>query len=150
MTDEPVKMEKFEIPKKFHDHLSSLQDQKTVEVVKGLCRQVEENVVRLGISDQCTAFITDGDLAISWEDYWTEERRAAKSVSRFEVIQNAALKAVHRAHSSSCPGRSSMLKETTCTRLWMTWSRASGFRSGVYFSTRTKPIKITDRFKKDA
>ena len=43
MADEPVKMRRFEIPREFHDHLSSLQDQKAVDMVKGLCRQVEES-----------------------------------------------------------------------------------------------------------
>ena len=150
MTDEPVKRKRFEIPEDFHTHVSSLRDQEAAKKIEELCKDIEKVVAELGISDQCTAFFTDGDLAISWKDYWKEERRAAKSVSRFEVIRNAVLKTVHRVHPSSCPGRSSMLKKTTCIRLWTTWSRASGFRSGVYFSTRTRPMKTTDRSKKEA
>ena len=127
MTDKPVQREKFKIPQNFHRHLSLLAEtnKKEVTKVKRLCRDIEKVVAKLGISDQCTAFITDGNLAISWDNYWTEERRAAKSVSRFEVMGNAVLKTVHRAHLSSCPGRSSVHVATTCIRLWTTWSRAS-------------------------
>ena len=82
MTDEPVKGRRFEIPREFHDHLSSLQDQKAVDMVKGPCRQVEEIVVTLGISDQYTAFITDNNHATSWRDGWAEESLRTKSVSR--------------------------------------------------------------------
>ena len=108
MTDKPVKREKFEIPQSFRKSLSLLNKTNSKEVTKirRLCREIEKVVAKLGISDQCTAFITDGDLAISWENYWTEERRAAKSVSRFEVIRNAVLNTVYRVHPSSCPGRS--------------------------------------------
>ena len=81
MTNEPVKRKKFEIPEQFDDHIGSLQNQEEVEAIRKLCRRVEELVAQLGISDQCTGFITDGDLAISWKHCWTEERRAAKSVS---------------------------------------------------------------------
>ena len=106
MTDEPVKRKRFEIPEDFRTHLSSLQDQKAVKRIEELCEDIKNVVAELGISDQCTAFFTDGDLAISWKDYWKGERRAAKSVSRFEVIRDAVLKTVHRAHPSSCPGSS--------------------------------------------
>jgi len=137
MTDEPVKRKKFEIPKAFEDHLTLLQDQMTVEVIRGLCRKVKELVDMLGISDECIAFVTDGDLAISWRDYWTEERRATKSVSESLVTWKAAPDTFHRVHPSSCPGHSFTPGETTCIRLWMTWSPASGFRPGAYSSTRT-------------
>ena len=71
----------FEIPKEFQDHLGSLQDKKPVEVIKGLCKRVIELVDGLGISEPCTAFITDGDLAVPWRDYWTKDHRGIKLVS---------------------------------------------------------------------
>ena len=40
MMDKPMKRKKFEIPKEFWDHLLSLQDKETVEMVKKLCKQV--------------------------------------------------------------------------------------------------------------
>jgi hypothetical protein len=96
MMDEPAKRKRFEIPEEFLDHLPSLQDKKAVEVIKELCRQVEGFAEKLGISDQCVGFVTDGDLAISWRDYWTEEHRAGKSVSYFYVIWKDAVDATHR------------------------------------------------------
>jgi hypothetical protein len=56
-----------------------------VEAIKGLCRHVEELADTLGVSDQCTAFATDGDLVIPWNDSWIKdsECRATKSVSDF-------------------------------------------------------------------
>jgi len=137
MTDEAVKRKKFEIPKAFENHLSLLQGQTMVDVIRGLCRKVEELVDKLGISDECIAFITDGDLAISWRDYWTEERQVTKSVSESPVAWKAAPDKVHRVRPSSCLGHSFTPGETTCIRLWMTWSPASGFRPGAYSSTRT-------------
>lgn len=64
MTDEPVKRKKFEISKEFRDHLGSLQDKKAVDRIKELCGRVEKLVVQLGISNRCTEFVTDADLAI--------------------------------------------------------------------------------------
>jgi len=148
MTDTPVKRKKFEIPKEFQDHLSSLQDQTTTDAIRELCRKVEELVDAMNISDDCIAFVTDGDLAISWRDYWTKEHRATKSVSESLIVAWKAVPDItHRVHPSSCPGRSSVPKETTCIRLWMTWSPASGSRFGACFSTRT--IQETNRVKKE-
>ena len=81
MVDEPVERKTFEIPKEFQDHLEPLQDKKAVGVIKDLCKRVVELVDRLGISEQCTAFITDGDLAVPWRDYWTKDHRWIKLVS---------------------------------------------------------------------
>ncbi|KAF9644543.1 hypothetical protein BDM02DRAFT_3190520 [Thelephora ganbajun] len=78
MTDEPVKRKKFE---------------EAAEEIAELCKQVEEIVAQLDISDQCIAFVTDGDLAISWKDYWTKERRAAKSGTP-EFMSRALLGAI--------------------------------------------------------
>lgn len=80
MTDKPAERKKFEIPKEFQDHVASL-GQNAADMIGGLCRRVEELVVKLRISNQCTGFVTDGNLAISWDNYWDMGRRAAKSVS---------------------------------------------------------------------
>jgi len=136
MTDEPVKRKKFEIPEKFLNHLSSLQNQEAADEIRGLCKQVEELVEKLGISEEYFSFVTDGDLAIPWEKYWAVDRRATKSVGYLLVTRETVSDAVHRVHPSSCPGHSSEPPETTCILLWTTWSPASGFRSGVYCSTR--------------
>jgi hypothetical protein len=117
MTDKPVKREKFEIPKEFLEHLESLQDQKAVEAIKELCRQVKDLVDTLGISDQCTAFVTDGDLAIPWSDSWTEKHRATMAVSYFRVTRKPVFDAAHRAHRSSCLGCSLGALKITCIRL---------------------------------
>lgn len=138
MMDKPVKR-KFEIPKEFWDHLLSLQDKETVEMVKKLCKRVEELVEKLEISDQCIAFVMDGDLAISWRACWTEgcQLNKSKLVSYFQVTWDAVFDAVYRVHMSSCPGHSNLLPlEITCIHLWMTWSPASGFLSGLCLSTR--------------
>ena len=147
MTDEPVKKKKFEIPEGFREHLESLQDKEAVRKINELCSKVEELVARLGISDQCTGFITDGDLSITWRDYWTKERRQAKSVGHFHITRKAALDASCRAHPSSCPGHSLMPSlAATYIRLWTTWSRSSGLRSGAYSST--KIIQRTNQSKR--
>ena len=86
MTDEPAERKKFEIPKEFQDHVDLL-DQDAAHTIKGLCKRVERLVVRLGISNQCIGFVTDGDLAIPWDNYWDTERRAAKSVSYSDVTR---------------------------------------------------------------
>jgi len=80
MTDEPAERKEFEIPKKFQDHVDLL-GQDVADTIGGFCRRVEGLVVKLGISNQCTGFVTDGDLAISWDNYWDNQCRAAKSVS---------------------------------------------------------------------
>jgi len=79
MMDESVERKKFEIPNEFRNQLSSLQDQKVADGIRELCKQVEELVEKLGISDQYFSFVTDGDLSISWVNYWAVDRRATKS-----------------------------------------------------------------------
>jgi len=37
-------------------------------------------VVGLGISNECTGFITDGDLSIPWRDCFSEENQEIKVV----------------------------------------------------------------------
>ena len=116
MANEPAERKEFEIPKKFQDHVNSL-DQDAADTIRKLCGRVEALVVKLGISDQCTGFVTDGDLAVSWEHYWAGERRAAKSVSCPRISWKVMLDAVHRVHPSSCPGHSIKPRGATCIRL---------------------------------
>jgi len=87
MTDKLVKGKEFKIPEKFRDHV------KVADTIEKLCRRVEKLVKELGISGECTGFVTDGDLAISWERYWDKNHRAVKSVSCSHVIWKAVLDA---------------------------------------------------------
>ena len=98
----PAAKKEFEIPKEFLDGLSG----PAAEGIKKQCKEVETLVAKLGISNEHSAVITDGDLSISWRNYWKDESRAAKSVSRFLVTHEARLNEVCRARPSSCPGRS--------------------------------------------
>ena len=66
MTDKPVGRKRFEIPKGFRDHVKSL-DKEAADTIDDLCEKVVALVEKLGISDQCTGFVTDGDLATPWE-----------------------------------------------------------------------------------
>jgi hypothetical protein len=84
-------------PRSSENHLSLLQDRKAVEAIKELCMQVKDLTdMMLGISDQCTASVTDGDTLGDYS--WTQEHRATKSVSYFCVIRKAVLHAAHRVH----------------------------------------------------
>lgn len=85
MIDEPVEGKRFEIPKEFRDHLSSLQDRGKAEELEKLCDRVEELAASLGISNKPSAVVTSGDLAVSWRDYLDTDRRAAKTVNKFGV-----------------------------------------------------------------
>jgi len=73
MTEQSVKREKFKVPEGFLIHLLSKNDP-FVAKIQVLCNQVEQLVTKLGISDECIGFITDGDLAISWNDYLLEDQ----------------------------------------------------------------------------
>ena len=68
MTTKPVKREAFKVSEKFLEYVSSIKDKKFVGEIQALCERVEQLVVELGVSDECTRFITDRDLAISWKD----------------------------------------------------------------------------------
>jgi hypothetical protein len=131
----PVENKVFEIPQKFLDHISSLDEEAEAEIKK-LCGKIKELVDRLGISNKFSAVVTDGDLSIGWEDYWKVDRRAAKSVSDFLVTQKAVLNEIYRVHPSSCLYRSSMPKEGTYIHLWTIWSPSFGLLSGASSSTR--------------
>ena len=83
MTKEPVKRKTFEMPEGFMDHLFSLGDGLATAEILGLYGQVEQLVARLGISNECTGFIADGDTVVSWDDYLSEGHRGSEPVSGF-------------------------------------------------------------------
>jgi len=80
-TANPVKRKVFEVPEKFLDHLSLLKDKGMEGEIRVLCERVKQLVVELGISDECTGFIIDGDLAIPWKESFSGEIQGAKWVS---------------------------------------------------------------------
>jgi len=81
MTEKPIKGKAFEVPEQFLNHLSSIKDKRLADEIRALCERVKQLVVELGISDECTGFITDGDLAIPWKDCFSKENRGSKWVS---------------------------------------------------------------------
>ena len=91
MVEKPVKRKVFKIPEEFLVHLSSLEDKSLVAKILELCKQVEELVAKLGISDQCIGFITDGDLAISWKDCFSKGNQENKLVGHFQAVFYAVL-----------------------------------------------------------
>ncbi|KAJ3995066.1 hypothetical protein F5050DRAFT_1713202 [Lentinula boryana] len=62
MVDEPIKTERFDIP----------NPNETQREILELCR-------KLDINDQCTGFVIDGDMAVTWKSYFTEEHLGTKS-----------------------------------------------------------------------
>ena len=80
MTTKAVKRKAFEVPKGFLEHISSIKDKKLVGEIQALCERVEQLVMELGIPDECTGFITDGDLAIPWKDCFSKENQETKFV----------------------------------------------------------------------
>ena len=128
----PAAKKEFEIPEEFFAGLSD----EVAKEVRELCSKVEKAVAELGISTEHSAVITDGDLSVSWRDYWEDASKAAKSVSCFHVTHRAGLDEVCRARPSSCPGRSWTPQESIYIHLWMTWSLSSGLRSGTYSTSK--------------
>lgn len=86
-TKESVERKGFEIPEGFLHSLSLLphKDKKAVEEIKRRCKEVEGYVDRLGLSNKHSAVITDGNLAVSWMDDWSNNHQATKPVSYFLV-----------------------------------------------------------------
>ena len=78
MTTKPVKRKVFKVPEKF---LEQLEGKEFADETMALCEQVKQRVVELGITDECTGFIIDGDLAIPWEKCFSEEHQETKVVS---------------------------------------------------------------------
>jgi len=83
MTEKPIKGKAFEVPEQFLNHLSSIKDKRLADEIQTLCGRVKQLVVELGISDECTGFITDGDLAIPWKNCFSREHRGTMSVRCF-------------------------------------------------------------------
>ena len=98
MTEQPVKRKVFKVPEEFLAHLSSLEDELLVAKIRALCNGVEQLVAELGISDECIGFITDGDLAISWEDCFSKENQATQSASHSQVFSETVVHEACRAH----------------------------------------------------
>jgi len=106
MTTTPVERKTFEIPEEFLAHLSSLEDKPLVVEIRALCKRVEQLVAELGIFDKCIGFITDGDLAMTWEDCSSEENRWNKWVSRSRIGCKTVFDALRRVRLNSCLGGS--------------------------------------------
>ncbi|KAJ3979145.1 hypothetical protein F5890DRAFT_1386217, partial [Lentinula detonsa] len=62
MVDEPIKTKHFDIP----------NPNETQREILELCK-------RLKISDHCTGFVIDGDMAVTWKSYFTEQHLGTKS-----------------------------------------------------------------------
>ena len=73
MVTEPVKRKAFEAPEQSLEHLSSTEGRELVGEIQTLRRQVVGLVAKLGISGECTGFIADEHLAMSWKK-WREEK----------------------------------------------------------------------------
>ena len=82
MTETPVKGKAFAVPQKFLDDLTLLEDRSLESAIVGLCAKVEQLVAELGISDEYTGFVTDGDLAKPWRDCIVGGGQETESVSR--------------------------------------------------------------------
>ncbi|KIK64279.1 hypothetical protein GYMLUDRAFT_410597 [Collybiopsis luxurians FD-317 M1] len=63
MVDEPVKSEPFNIPNPKNE---------VQEEILRVCKELK-------IDDQCTGFVIDGDMAVDWNTYFTEEHVGTKS-----------------------------------------------------------------------
>jgi len=104
MTEQPVKREAFNILEEFLAHPSSLEDELLVVKIRALYNRVEQLVAELGISDERIGFVTDGDLAISWEDYFSEENQETESVSHSQVFSETVVDEACRAHPNCVTG----------------------------------------------
>jgi len=123
MTEQPVKRKAFKVPEGFLAHLSSLEDESLVAKIQALCDRVEQLVAELGISDECIGFITDGDLAISWEDCFSKENQETQSVSHSQVFSKTVVHEACRAHPNLYhrhSRRQHKLGNVTYIRPWMT------------------------------
>ncbi|KAJ3991403.1 hypothetical protein F5050DRAFT_1197572 [Lentinula boryana] len=83
MVDEPIKTERFDIP----------TPNETQREILDLCRE-------LGIDDQCTGFVIDGDMAVNWESYFTEEHVGTKSGTS-EFMSSMLLNPLNKNHVHS-------------------------------------------------
>ena len=78
MTAKPMKRKVFKVPEKFSEQLNGKE---LADETIALCKRVEQLAAELGISDECTGFITDGDLSIPWKESFYGEHCGAKWVS---------------------------------------------------------------------
>ncbi|KAJ3725692.1 hypothetical protein DFJ43DRAFT_1157426 [Lentinula guzmanii] len=83
MVDEPIKTERFDIP----------NPNETQREILDLCRE-------LGIDDQCTGLVIDGDMAVNWESYFTEEHVGTKSGTS-EFMSSALLDPLNKNYVHS-------------------------------------------------
>ena len=102
MTETPVKGKAFTVPQKFLDDLPSLEDRSLESAIVGLCAKVEQLVAELGISDEYTGFVIDGDLSRTWRDCIADGGRGIIFVSRARAIPIVVLDVTHRARPDSC------------------------------------------------
>ncbi|KAJ3730942.1 hypothetical protein DFJ43DRAFT_1082134 [Lentinula guzmanii] len=77
MVDEPMETEPFVIP----------DPNATQREILELCK-------KLKINDQCTGFVIDGDMAVTWNSYFTEEHLGTKSGTE-EFMSSALLNPVN-------------------------------------------------------
>ena len=81
MTTHPIQQKAFGVPERFLEHLSSLEDTELASETRTLCERLQELVVELGISEECTAFVAGGDLAVPWRHCLSEENQRNTGVS---------------------------------------------------------------------
>ena len=82
-----------------------LEDESLTARIRAQCEPVEQLVVQLGFSDECTGFATDGVLTAPWEGCFSEENKEIK-VCCSRVISDAVL--------TKCEGGSRVCVSETC------------------------------------
>ncbi|KAJ3994761.1 hypothetical protein F5050DRAFT_1574973, partial [Lentinula boryana] len=83
MVDEPIKTEPFDIP----------TSNPTQREILELCKILD-------INDHCTGFVIDGDMAVTWNSYFTEEHLGTKSGTS-EFMSSKLLNPVNTNHVHS-------------------------------------------------
>ncbi|KAJ3982359.1 hypothetical protein F5890DRAFT_1530154 [Lentinula detonsa] len=83
MVDEPIKTRRFDIHK----------PNETQREILELCR-------KLDINDQCTGFVIDGDMEVTWKSYFTEEHVGTKSGTS-EFMSSMLLNPLNKSHVHS-------------------------------------------------
>jgi len=86
MTPKPVKRKAFKVPEKF---LEQLKGKALANEATALCERVEQLVAEMGVADECTGFITDGDLAVPWVECFSREHQRSKMVSCSQLSSTA-------------------------------------------------------------
>lgn len=87
--EEGVRMPKFKVLRCDEDDPTKVMPEDVVEVLAKLSiggpknaeTQLEDDIEKLGISDVCTGFVIDGDMAIHWNTYFDSTHRGSRSVS---------------------------------------------------------------------